>query len=567
MTSRRTSKTLATVLGVSAAAIAISSVAAATTAPPGSDGGAAAGGGGELIDLGTFALDPPEHIDPALNTTLDAYQVINALYDGLTDIDSTDPSSPVVVPDLATSYESNEDASVWTFQIAEGLAFSNGEPILPSTFKRSWERAAMLAGDYSYLMNFIEGGAEMFSADPDGTGPEEAPPAATELSGVVADDEAMTLTVTLSAPYANFPAVAGFQLFFPMPEEADAAGADYENQLMIGNGPYAMESARSDEVIVLVKNESWDGDFNGDTWDQRPDRIEFRVSADADTSYNALEAGEGDTARIPSGRTAEAQENWGTTTDVPIMGSYYFQINDRDPRIGGPDNLLLRQAISQAIDREAINDAVFDGARSVATGIVPEGIPGFMADLCSYCGYDPEAAQAAFDEWVAAGNELTEPLPIQYGAGGVHGDVVAIIVDNLSQIGIDAQGEELTTETYFSSMADGSCVICRSGWIADYPTYDNFMYDLFHSDALNGNNYGFINDEFDALVDEAKATTDEETRDSLFNQAEELLLNTQIGAIPLLFYRGDYAFNAERLQGFTQSPLMLIPWERITIVE
>ncbi len=57
-------------------------------------------------------------------------------------------------------------------------------------------------------------------------------------------------------------------------------------------------------------------------------------------------------------------------------------------------------------------------------------------------------------------------------------------------------------------MADGQCVFCRSGWYADYPTYDNFMYDLFHSDALDGNNYGFINDEFDALVDEAKQTTD-----------------------------------------------------------
>lgn len=555
MTNRRTSKRLAAVLGASAAALAVSSVAAATTAPPGSEGDAPAGGGGELIDLGTFALDPPEHLDPALNTTLDAYQVINALYDGLTDIDASDPASPEIVPDLATSFEANEDASVWTFQLAEGLEFSNGEPILPSTFKRSWERAAALGGDYSYLLNFIEGGAELLAGE------------AEELTGVEVDDEALTLTVTLSAPYSNFPAVAGFQLFFPMPEEAVEAGADYENQLMVGNGPYEMESARSDEVIVLVKSESWDGDFNGDTWDQRPDRIEFRVSSDADTSYNALEAGEGDTARIPSGRTAEAQENWGTTTDVPIMGSYFFQINDRDPLIGGPENKLLRQAISQAIDREAINDAVYDGARVVATGIVPEGIPGFQPDLCDYCAYDPEAAQAAYDEWVAAGNEQTEPLPIQYGAGGVHGDVVAIIIDNLAQIGIDAVPEEMPTETYFSSLADGACVMCRSGWIADYPTYDNFMYDLFSTDSLDGNNYGYSNPEFDALVAEAKATVDEDARNELFNQAEELLVNEDIGTIPLLFYRGEYAFNAERLQGFTQSPLMLIPWERITIVD
>lgn len=550
MTSRRTGKAFATVIGASAVAMTLSTLAMAS-APPAAEGA----GGGELIDLGTFALDPPEHLDPALNTTLDAYQVINALYDGLTDIDASDPSSPTIVPDLATSYEPNEDASVWTFTLAEGLAFSNGEEILPSTFKRSWERAASLGGDYSYLMTFIDGGQAMLDGEAD------------ELSGVVADDEAMTLTVTLSAPYSNFPAVAGFQLFFPLPEEAVEAGADYENQVMIGNGPYAMESARSDEEIVLVKSEEWDGDFNGDTWDQRPDRIVLRVSGDADTSYNALEAGEGDTARIPSGRTAEAVENWGTTTDIAVLGSYYFQINDRDPRIGGEENRLLRQAISQAIDREAINDAVYDGARAIATGIVPEGIPGYVDDLCDYCTYDPEAAQAAFDEWVAAGNEQTEPLPIQYGAGGVHGDVVQIIIDNLSQIGIEAVPEELATETYFSQMADGACVICRSGWIADYPTYDNFMYDLFSTDSLDGNNYGYSNETFDQLVADAKQETDEATRNELFVQAEETLLNEDVGAIPLLFYRGEYAFNDDRLDGFTQTPGMLILWERITIVE
>jgi ABC-type transport system substrate-binding protein len=63
--------------------------------------------GGELTDLGTFVGDPPEHIDPALNSTLDAYQVINSVYDGLTDIDATDPDNPEIVPHLAESFESN----------------------------------------------------------------------------------------------------------------------------------------------------------------------------------------------------------------------------------------------------------------------------------------------------------------------------------------------------------------------------------------------------------------------------------------------------------------------------
>jgi oligopeptide transport system substrate-binding protein len=512
----------------------------------------AGGGGGEIIDGGTFVGGPPEHLDPALNSTLDAYQVINAMYDGLTDIDATDPENTQVVPVLAESFEANEDATVWTFTIKEGLQFADGEPILPSTFVRSWERAADLAGDYSYLLGFIDGGDERLAGEAD------------TLSGVVADDEAMTLTVTMNAPYSNFPAVAGFQLFFPVPEAADASGDAYENELMVGNGPYTMESPRTDEEIALVRNDNWAGDFNGETWDTRADRIVFRVITDPDTSYNALEAGEVDTGQIPPARVEEARSNWGTTSEVNIMGSYHFIINQRDPRVGGDENLLLRQAISMAIDRAAINESVYNGLRTLSTGITPPGIPGFVEGLCDYCAYDPEAAQAAYDEWLAAGNE-PEMIPIQFNADAGHEPVVAIFIDNLAAIGIEAEADPRITETYFSELADGACVICRAGWFADYPTYDNFMYDLFHTDSLDLNNYGFSNPEFDSIVDEAKQTVDPDAQAELFHQAEQILLNEQVGVIPVNWYLGDYAFNLEALPEFTQSPLGLIPWEQIVV--
>ena len=124
---------------------------------------------------------------------------------------------------------------MWTFTIRDGQTFAGGEEILPSTFQKSWERAADLAGDYSYLLGFIDGGTERLAGEAD------------TITGIEVDDEAMTLTVTLDAPYSNFPAVAGFQLFMPVPAEAIEAGADWENEPMFGNGPYKMEEARTDE--------------------------------------------------------------------------------------------------------------------------------------------------------------------------------------------------------------------------------------------------------------------------------------------------------------------------------
>ena len=102
------------------------------------------------------------------------------------------------------------------------------------------------------------------------------------------------------------------------------------------------------------------------------------------------------------------------------------------------------------------------------------------------------------------------------------------MVDNLAAIGIEAVAEPMNAETYFSDLADGACkAMCRAGWFADYPTYDNFMFDLFHTASIGGNNLGpFYNEEFDQLVDQAKQTVDADEQASLFQEAERILLNT-----------------------------------------
>ena len=513
--------------------------------------------GGEIIDLGTVVGDPLEHIDPALNSTLDAYQVINTIYDGLTDIDATDPDNPQIVPHVAESFEPNDDASEWTFTIREGQTFAGGEEILPSTFQKSWERAADLAGDYSYLLGFIDGGSERLAGDAD------------TISGIAVDDEAMTLTVTLDAPYSNFPAVAGFQLFMPVPQEAIDAGADWENEPMFGNGPYKMEEARTDQVIKVVKSDEWGGDYNQETWDERLDSIEFRVTADPDTSYNSFEAGEGHNGNIPPARVSHAEENYGNTLDVSILGSYHWVFaTDGDGPLAGDENLKLRQAISAAIDREEINTAVYEGSRTSSTGVTPNGIPGFAEGLCEFCTFDAELAESLFKEWTDAGGELTEPIPLQFNADAGHEPVAQIVVDNLKAVGIDAVAEPESGETYFSDLAAGGCkAMCRAGWFADYPTYDNFMYDLFHTESIGGNNLGgYDNEEFDSLIDEAKQETDADTQAQLFQDAEKILLNEDTGVVPMNWYKGDYVYSDE-ISSFPQTNFGLIIWEQVRFAE
>src|SRR3546814_1984680 len=119
-------------------------------------------------------------------------------------------------------------------------------------------------------------------------------------------------------------------------------------------------------------------------------------------------------------------------------------------------------------------------------------------------------------------------------------------------------------ETYFSDLAAGACVFCRSGWIADYPAYDNFMYDLFHTDAPDGNNYGFSNPEFDALVEEGKRTPDKDEQAELFNDAERILLHYATMAVPVNLYPADYVIYPERVADFLPE-FGHIRWERLPL--
>jgi oligopeptide transport system substrate-binding protein len=560
---RRGLKLLALILGLSLVAAACGG----DDDDEGADEGGATEGqaegvqGGELVDLSTFGQGPGEHIDPRLSTTVSESQVGDSLYDGLTTTDYSDIENPVTRGVVAESWESNDDATEFTFTVRDDLSFSDGSPVLPSSFQRGWESASdpEFAGDYSYLFSFIEGGQEKLDG------------AADTISGVEVDDDAMTITLRLSAPYANFPAVIGFHTFAPMPEAVDdlADQNEWENGEMIGNGPFMMDAPRNDQEIVLVPNPEWDGTKYDEELGlpEQPflDQITFRVSADEDTAYNAFEAGEGQVAPIVAGRVQEAVDNYATTLNDPVLGSYYFGFNQENPIVGGEDNKLLRQAISQAIDRDEINEAVYEGTRTNSTGITPPGIPGFQEGLCEFCTYDPDAAQAAYEEWQAAGNSLDEPLPVQFNADAGHEPVVQIVIDNLDQIGIPATAVPIPSETYFGQLADGACVFCRFGWIADYPTYDNFMFDLFDTTALGGNNVGYSNEEFDALLAEAKQTTDADEANELFHQAEQVLLNDDIGAIPINWYLGEYVFNPDEVASLPQEPSLHIEWEKVSL--
>ena len=182
---------------------------------------------------------------------------------------------------------------------------------------RAWERASDpdFAGQYSYLFSFIEGGQEKLDGEAD------------TISGVT-DDEARTLTVGLSAPYGNFPAVAGFQLFFPMPSAVDDLEdqTEWENGLMIGNGPYKLAEPRNDQQIVVERNDEWGGDIFGN--DKAPPSTRS-PSASHRTRTRRSTHSRPVTATPPPSPPVGGQRPTTTTRPTPILATNYFELNMR----------------------------------------------------------------------------------------------------------------------------------------------------------------------------------------------------------------------------------------------
>jgi ABC-type oligopeptide transport system substrate-binding subunit len=91
------------------------------------------------------------------------------------------------------------------------------------------------------------------------------------------------------------------------------------------------------------------------------------------------------------------------------------------------------------------------------------------------------------------------------------------------------------------------------------------MFDLFHTTALGGNNVGYSNPQFDEVLDEAKQTTDQDEANDLFHQAEQTLLNEDIGVVPINWYLGEWVYNPDEVANLEMSPDLHIEWETVAL--
>jgi peptide/nickel transport system substrate-binding protein/oligopeptide transport system substrate-binding protein len=500
-------------------------------------------GTGEPVTL-HLALDQDVGTLLPMNSDVaDNIAVLDIVYDGLVryDPETTEPHNYV-----AESIETT-DNQVWTITIKPDLTFQNGEPVDANAFARAWNYAAYgpNAMANNYFFERFEG-YDAMQGETDDEGNVTVEPEADTLSGLTVVDP-LTLEVTLIGPFAGFSTMLGYTGFFPI---AQACLDDIEACAIqpIGNGPFQIEEWQ--QSVSLTANK-W-ADY---TLDETPnyDRIEWTEYAGA-SSWPDFLAGDLDTGEPPPAELAAAEADPDLQSRVVERSGAALTYLGFPLYLEGPwQDIEFRKAISMAIDRQGIIDALLPGERVPADSwVVPDGVPGGVAGTCEWCVFDPEAAVAALE--AAGGWPEGETLVISLGQDETEEQLFQAIGDSI-QATLGIPYELNPTPDFFANRADRAFTgPFRNNWFPDYPLNENYLTQPYASgDAENGNtNFGYYNADFEAAIAAGDAAATLEEAVTHYQEAEAILA-ADFPTIPLVFSMNK-TYYSERLSNVVIDP-------------
>jgi oligopeptide transport system substrate-binding protein len=462
-------------------------------------------------ELAVGVSEPVPNLTPGRQSN--AFGLTLSIFSPLTFLDGDGKLSYLA----AESVESDNQVD-WTITLRDGWTFHDGTPVTAQDYVDTWNTVAYgpNAFENSGQLSVIEGFTDLNST----TGE----PTTDELSGLTVIDD-HTFTVTLARPDSQFPIELSQAqtAFYPMPQSAFEDLDAYGKQ-PIGNGPLALTAAWVEgEPIVAERFEDYAGD------ESTVDKITWVPYTDRLTAYTDAVAGNLDIAWLPATRMKQVTTDFDEENiySFAAPGMSYLGIPYWDERF---DDIRVRQAISMAIDREAINTALFGNLYSPATAWTPSIMPGNPDGVCGeYCEYDPEAAAALLDE--AGGFEGQLTLNFPGGAG--HDDLYNALANSLRQnLGVDAIARPSVGWAEFSQDRNNQALDGPffTRWGALYPSQQSTLRALFSAAPNCTNCGGEPNPEVEVALNEADAAG---SADGTAYVAAQELIAEQFPIVPL----------------------------------
>jgi oligopeptide transport system substrate-binding protein len=247
-------------------------------------------------------------------------------------------------------------------------------------------------------------------------------------------------------------------------------------------------------------------------------------------------------------------------TVVPELSFFYISFNTTKPPF---DDVNIRRAFCQAVDKDKLASLVFKDMMQPADGILPPGMPGFNKDLTGL-NYNVNKAK----ELIAASRygDASRLPPITLTTAGWGGlispELEAIIHEWRQNLGVEVKVRQLEPQRFLYHLMQEKDEMFYTGWIADYPHPQNFLEVLFHSGA--DNNYGeYNNPEIDSLLEMAGVELESDLSLALYQQAEQKLVE-DAACLPLWFSK-NYILVKPYVKGYNLSPQGLAMLNSVSI--
>ncbi|MFC2013477.1 peptide ABC transporter substrate-binding protein [Chloroflexota bacterium] len=490
--------------------------------------------------LNLYGIDPLT-LDPAVSGEMTSHEYIMQLFGGLVRFDDNlEPAS-----DIARSWQISDDGKTYTFYLRQEARFHDGREVTAEDFKYSWERACdpeTGSNTATTYLGDIVGVKEMLAGK------------SKEISGVKVID-AHTFQVTIDAPKSYFLS----KLTYPTAFVVDRANVELGGEWWRnpnGTGPFKLRQWDEKELLVLESNELFYGepakvDFvNFQLWGGIPINLYETAKIDVATVYL-------DYIDKVTDRTGPFYQELSV---VPELSFFYVGFNHSKPPF---DDVNIRRAFCQAIDKDKIVSLVFKDMRGQADGILPPGMPGFNEGL-SGLDYDVNRAKELIA--ISKHGDVSKLPPITItttGWGGlISQELEAIVYEWRQNLGVEVKVRQLEPQRFLYHLDEEKDEMFYMGWVADYPHPQDFLDILFHSGA--DNNHGeYSNPDVDDLLEKGAVEQDNELSLKLYQQAEQKLVD-DAACLPL-FFGQNYILVKPYVKEYSVNPMGFVILSRVIV--
>lgn len=450
-------------------------------------------------------------------TYSDEFTMAGNLYDTLTRVQEDGSYAGAA----AETIDISEDGLTYTFHLRKDAKWTNGDTVVAGDFAFAWSQVLNpeIASEYAYFLYFIEGAEDYYNGD-----------ITWEEVGVkVIDDFTLEVKLHTALPYAL--ELFAFGVLAPVNEGFyNTVGADLYNtepEYFCTNGPFALVEWSHGEKLVAQKFNDY---YNADKVDAQ--QITFKVISDANAVLNAFLAGEIDyTGSLSTADQIEMISAAGYDVNSFASKTYYYIYCNNDNEF--LSNVNMRRALALAIDKQALCDATLGNGAVPLTCFAPnvmigdvkyyENAAAVLGDTIPANG-DLEKAQeyfaTALEELGVTAADIT--LGIDCGDSALAIQQASFYQETWQQaFGITIEVNSMITKQVATNRQERNFDLSMGGWGPDYndPISD---LDLWYSTGGN-NDSGWANEEYDALIDEARSTTDMTVREENFIKCEQIL--------------------------------------------